>query len=56
MNRLATALSEIPAIFVVWPAAAWRGILSPPRELLTVEFGALGGLLGTGVRMLAVSL
>ncbi len=46
----AVALSEIPAIFVLWPAAARRGLLSLPRELLAVGFFVVGGLLGYGVR------
>lgn len=52
----AVALSEIPAIFVLWPAAARRGLLSLPRELLALGFFLVGGLLGYGVRTVALAL
>lgn len=52
----AVAISEIPTIFVLWPAAARRGLLSLPRELLAVCFFAGGALLGLAVRFMAVTL
>lgn len=52
----AVALSQLPAVAVLWPAAARRGLFSLPRELLAVGFFAAGALLGTGVRYAAFAL
>jgi O-antigen/teichoic acid export membrane protein len=49
----AVVLSEIPAAFVLWPAAARRGLFNASREVLA--FGLFGGgvLLASSVRFLS---
>jgi O-antigen/teichoic acid export membrane protein len=50
---LAVALSEVPAAFILWPAAARRGLFKITREIRAFVFFGLGVMLASYIRYLA---